>query len=470
MKISPIAFGQRTTIKKEAVFVALYLEEKIYQRYEGLTAEQQNTPIPIVLMLNRFDGQIGFLGGTVEIGESLEVALKRELLEESGYNLTPDDIKNLQAICSHEADNVVTHLYALKISAKTLKEIFSHQHKAEHFLCEGTLIAPHFINYPHINAFDNFMNNNFALTVIDEIPELIKTLKWESKYNLSLDRIKFDPEIEEFKNKIIEEQEERLALLIKHNDYEKFLVLMPHLKALRESFLLDIFKTATLNNNQEIVVHLAEKYKDYYDIKNMKHADYFVEILTDCCYKGFVEIAKLLIDEGCHLYRSHLGALGCAILSNNQDLINYILNKDYDIHYKGESALRCAINTSNKELIEELLKRGADLHIDNGRMIKDLLSFTNIKSLEILVNNHFDVLHYNEEYGLLAQALEYDNLIVLEFLLEKGCRLSQEQKDSTDNDFEYAQDAFKFMDSWLAKNELENNLMKNKTATKKRKI
>ena len=80
--------------------------------------------------------------------------------------------------------NQATHLYALRVNEKEFRDILKGQHDAIHYLAEGTCSAIHFINYPHNNSFDNFMLNNFAPTVKNEIKELVKFLNWSKKYNL----------------------------------------------------------------------------------------------------------------------------------------------------------------------------------------------------------------------------------------------------------------------------------------------
>jgi U8 snoRNA-decapping enzyme len=170
--------------KKQAVFIMAYSETDIWRNYHGVSKEAQETIVPLVLMLQRYDGTIGFVGGQVDDGEDLLASAVREFKEETGYSLSSDQIRKFEFACSHETDKMVTHLMTIKVSEFVLKDIIANSYKAEHFMSEGTLFTTHMINYPHMRSFDNFMKNNFAPTVKEEIMEVIEKLNWKEKYNL----------------------------------------------------------------------------------------------------------------------------------------------------------------------------------------------------------------------------------------------------------------------------------------------
>lgn len=182
--ITLIEKGSNISQKKEAVFVAIYTESEIYRNYDQIEIHYQDTVVPLVMFLNRFDGTLGFLGGNIDPGETLVEALIREIKEESGYSLTAMDRENLILVSSHEMKNQVTHFYALGVDINTFKNILKNQDQAEHYLAEGNLFCTHFINYYHKNAFNNFMKNNFAVSVKEEVAQLIEHLDWDVKYNL----------------------------------------------------------------------------------------------------------------------------------------------------------------------------------------------------------------------------------------------------------------------------------------------
>lgn len=135
-------------------------------------------------MMNRWDGKIGFIGGQVDDGENIIEALVREVKEETGFQLTPDNIKNINPICHSQYNDNHISFFELKLNEKDFYHLLSHQHEALHYLTEGHLMTVHFINYEHMPSFDNFMKNNFSATAKDEILKLISHLAWKEKYKL----------------------------------------------------------------------------------------------------------------------------------------------------------------------------------------------------------------------------------------------------------------------------------------------
>jgi len=184
--INTIETGSNPNNKKQAVFVSIYTETPIWRNYHEISEENRTTIVPLVLMLQRWDGKIGFIGGNVDGDESLKEAVIREVKEEAGFDVPAMLLTQMSLICSHETNKNVTHLMGLKVSEEIFRSILVNNHKAEHFLSEGTLFSVQMINYPHKPSFDNFMQNNFAPTVKEEIYEFVKELDWLSKYNLNI--------------------------------------------------------------------------------------------------------------------------------------------------------------------------------------------------------------------------------------------------------------------------------------------
>lgn len=170
----------------ESAFIAIYCESNFYKNYEQITNDKRNYILPMVIMLNRWDGKIGFIGGHIDDNEDHLSCIVRETQEEIGYTISQNLAKEIFFVCSHTYMHNSTNLYALKVSEDIFREILMSQHKAEHFLTEGTASAIHFVNYPHNKSFENFMQNNFAPTVKEEIYHLVKLLQWDKKYNIEI--------------------------------------------------------------------------------------------------------------------------------------------------------------------------------------------------------------------------------------------------------------------------------------------
>lgn len=183
--IKPIILGSNPDNLPQAVFVALVSESKVWKNYQGVSEEARETVVPIVLMLQRWDGVKGFVGGEVEYGESLKEAVSRECIEEIGFVLSASEIEEAKLVSSHDMKKRVTHLMVVQVSPERMVDAVKGAHNAEHFMSETVAVMPvQFMNYPHKKAFDNFIKNNFASTVKEEISDLISELGWDKKYGL----------------------------------------------------------------------------------------------------------------------------------------------------------------------------------------------------------------------------------------------------------------------------------------------
>jgi cytidyltransferase-like protein len=115
---------------KNAVFVAFVSEpEHLYRVDPACRAwgqEAWNARLAMLGHVVRWNGELGFVGGLVDEGETLEEAVLRECVEEVGYLVDP---ARLVPVCSHsmvgrQADTAKhTHLYLCRVSADELFQI-----------------------------------------------------------------------------------------------------------------------------------------------------------------------------------------------------------------------------------------------------------------------------------------------------------------------------------------------------------
>ena len=164
-------------VKRGVVFLALYnIGSKLYKNYPPNQKVDSEAIIPTVLMINRWDGKIGFPGGHVENGEENLAALKRELKEEINYDLT--EVPTLVNVI--EASSSILHFYALEVSSfSMMKNIVRSATQADHFGSEvtGTFIQ-HLKTYKEGKGLDTFLSGNTLIhSVKDEILDLMKLMK-----------------------------------------------------------------------------------------------------------------------------------------------------------------------------------------------------------------------------------------------------------------------------------------------------
>jgi len=115
-----VSFAKQTAGKKDAVFLAIYVDAISPWKY--FKDEILKIQCPAVIMIDRWDGRMGFPGGTRNEGESIIETLVREIKEEIGITVKPDKV---HPIASHEA-KIVTHLYGLKVMEIEFLHIYYH--------------------------------------------------------------------------------------------------------------------------------------------------------------------------------------------------------------------------------------------------------------------------------------------------------------------------------------------------------
>lgn len=185
MRIQRVPFGQTNPQKKNAVFLAIYVESISPWRY--FKDDMQHLKCPALIMIDRWDGRMGFPGGTVNEGESLIEALVREIKEEIGITIKPDKV---HPIVSHET-RLVTHLYGLKVLEAEFLHIYYHilnnfsrsillhayeEGDESHFMSEitGIKIVP-LIQHEN-KGIVRFIENSFAGSSREDLDVLLREI------------------------------------------------------------------------------------------------------------------------------------------------------------------------------------------------------------------------------------------------------------------------------------------------------
>jgi U8 snoRNA-decapping enzyme len=115
-----VEFGDLYRDKKNAVFLAIYVKEISPWKY--FKDDIKSMRCPALIMIDRWDGRMGFPGGTVNEGESLLDALVREVKEEIGITVKPEKV---HPIAAHEW-KIATHLYGLEVLEIEFLHIYYH--------------------------------------------------------------------------------------------------------------------------------------------------------------------------------------------------------------------------------------------------------------------------------------------------------------------------------------------------------
>lgn len=131
-----------------SVFIAYYTQPShIYQTNPDCRSWGDDAWFAKVALLGvmvRWDGSFGFVGGKVDLGESLIEAAKRESWEEINYK--PED-GDLNLVCSHSMINGKfeqnTHLYTCAVTPEALYDIRRKSGKSIHgqVECAGFVVV-----------------------------------------------------------------------------------------------------------------------------------------------------------------------------------------------------------------------------------------------------------------------------------------------------------------------------------------
>lgn len=185
LKKSRIPFGQIDGDKKDAVFLAIYSKEISPWKYFKDNAK--DVVCPGLIMIDRWDGRMGFPGGVAQKDESLKEALKREIKEEIGLTISTNKV---HGIASHEW-RLRTHLFGLEVNELEFMHIYYHilnsfarstllqaydESDASRFLSETTGIKIVPIVRHHNKGINLFIANNFAGSAANELKILIEEI------------------------------------------------------------------------------------------------------------------------------------------------------------------------------------------------------------------------------------------------------------------------------------------------------
>ena len=177
MTIRQIDTGLMSPKGMDCVFLWLYcMDGKPYAKY---LEDGAPTLMPMVLALLRWDGRFGTMGGKVDAGEKLRVALSREACEEADFWLPSDaDIEQLGTF--QDCDWHI-HAFAHEVSYAELVEARAKASAINHASpeCGGWVIAPTGVYRPGDNGargVDAFRLNHFASTAGLEFEALLKRI------------------------------------------------------------------------------------------------------------------------------------------------------------------------------------------------------------------------------------------------------------------------------------------------------
>ena len=119
MKKIPV--NSKILLKQQFIYLALICDDAKPWQFQEADIALKDLIVPRILMVNREDGLLGFVGGAVFEGEMIDEALRRTANEEIGYIL--DSRFDIEPVVAHELDSYTTHIFMQKMPFTFLQEI-----------------------------------------------------------------------------------------------------------------------------------------------------------------------------------------------------------------------------------------------------------------------------------------------------------------------------------------------------------
>lgn len=162
-------------------FLVIYSDstEQNLSFVNSVSKKDRGVNVPLMLMLMRWDGKIGFPGGKIELGEDSADGLAREVKEEIGFDCDKSKMKLVSNFKFTEND---VELFAYEVSKDKLKSIMRVSTETDSFLIENqgcfAVQIANFIdneNYD-IGGFEEFKMHNFCASARVELDMFINYL------------------------------------------------------------------------------------------------------------------------------------------------------------------------------------------------------------------------------------------------------------------------------------------------------
>lgn len=159
--------------KENSAFIAFYT--KPYHHYQT-NEECRNwgekawfAKIPLLGVMHRWDGSLGFVGGKVDKNETLLESAIRECKEEINGEIKESQLKLL---CSHEMKGQNTHLFICEVTPDDIYELQKKSVTSEHCKIES---AGYSVIHLVAGAKDNLLKSPWAGTGKEELEILLNS-------------------------------------------------------------------------------------------------------------------------------------------------------------------------------------------------------------------------------------------------------------------------------------------------------
>lgn len=151
----------------------------------------------------------------------------------------------------------------------------------------------------------------------------------------------------------------------------------------------------------------------------------YTEIMSAAAY-GRLNVLKYLLPKGELTAVDAAWALWEAVMSNNEDVIKFMLSIGVNINYAGSEIFSSSIENDDLSMIKVLVDIGADIHMEKEYLLCESVDYGHADIVEYLIDAGANVF-VNNDYPLHS-AIKNGNLPIVKCLLSKT-NYSKEQLD-----------------------------------------
>ena len=152
---------------RNVAFLIIHTKKHENFNNEEIRSNRGSVNIPLMLMINRWDGKIGFPGGNINENETIKDGLLREVREEIGLTLVPNQISKIEEFTFQDKK---VHLFVIQTDHYSMKEIIRNSTYCDSFLKENqgcfavqmTDFNDESTRFQTVGFTDFLKNSNFA--------------------------------------------------------------------------------------------------------------------------------------------------------------------------------------------------------------------------------------------------------------------------------------------------------------------
>lgn len=167
---------------REGAFLAITAWSPLYKDYDdpSMTDAYRAALFPVVLMVLRWDGRLGFPGGLREGDNTLPGTALKEALEEVGFVAPREQVRH---VASHQGRALRVHLFHHPLGIVTrrrLAGVLAAAAAAEHCVVEGSAVWVPLLEYRPGKGFGAVRTSGMLAMAVGEELDLVrkKVLAW----------------------------------------------------------------------------------------------------------------------------------------------------------------------------------------------------------------------------------------------------------------------------------------------------